>query len=557
MQKIDATNWTQLVEQLNQNFSAIYSLPVFKGLPGNTGSQGSPGPSGTRGSMWTYLDVDALNTSFATNYNPEDIDNTVIQTLITANAQDFISATTLTTIIAGDMLVAPDGKIYSWSVANSTFEYTGIDLVTPDDAISMQQALTLIQSNSLSASSSQKIYSAHHKKYRDASANAPLNSQTIFADSILDTHTQTSVAGVPEAQSVFIGLKEGLGIASAQRQKLTHVSGHMEDVHDLIQNSLVNTVQETVDDATHITPTKQPGHIILQNDRLTGLALGLRTDTSISKFGTIAMIAENVMMLSSQFGNVPHSNRLVLGETIGGDPELYSSIYGERVNIEASDKVRLVANGVTAGRVLEVDANNLLAATRLVADTAVAGNATLPGAASNITIATTNVIQAYVLARTWRMNQIAYSSRFYAEIYYDWTESAQISQITGGVETGLSLGGFNKPLPDASDVPQVITNATTNLVLGAKQYLVTRVVAPSLGRLMRRVRAARYYQYNDIAGMGVPSFDDPNAVGTGINALTQDFGGVAGVFIKPFVIDSFCSEFPFDGSCIQHQQPGN
>ena len=240
MQKITATNLAELVIQLNQNFSELLASPIFKGLFGDIGDDGPPGVIGTRGSLWTFIDIDELNSQFGTTYTDVTLTLDILQSLVISDLSKVIAATTLSSLILNDILLLPNGGVVIWDGIN--FVDSGIDLVTPNEAVSYQQVLTILEEYALSVTSTNKVYQMAHKKYKDTSVDADLNSQGIYPDSTLDILSEASGLGVLDDNTVTIGLREELGEHEGTKQKLMHVSGHIPELHDIIQNALFHSL---------------------------------------------------------------------------------------------------------------------------------------------------------------------------------------------------------------------------------------------------------------------------------------------------------------------------
>jgi len=545
MKKIKATNFNELVEELNHNFSVLLASPLFRGLAGAPGSLGNDGPQGSRGSLWSYIDLPTLNTEFSSTYVAEDLTETLITTLINSDITKFVASTSLTSFSLNDMLIAPDGKVYSWN--GSTMSYTGVDLVTPDEAISYQDALTILQQNGLSASSAITTYETNHKRYKDTSSLSASNSSTVFADSVLDVLTNSAGPGFLNTDIQAVGLKNGIGVANSQRLQLMNISGHVEDLHDIIQSALAVINTDTVIDATQIKPGQVPAQVFLQNDRVTGLALGHRLDSSLAKFGQISMVAENVMMLSNEIALADHDNRMMIGESITGFSNKFTSMYGEGINIDATDGIRILSNYTNASQILELDANNILKSTYQILTGLVSGQ--MPGYTQNLTLTDTKTIKEYVDNHNWRMSDINHGPKWYAEVYYDWEDSTTNIDAVNNNGGSVVEGGYNRVLPGFNNRPD--RTAASGYVYDQQDlvYVMTRVVAPSLGRLNRRIRQAEAFQFS-FPPVASANFDNPNGVSQVNNEILNDFGGVSGVYLRSFVIDSLCTDNPFNTACL-------
>jgi hypothetical protein len=135
----------EIIEDLNTNFSQLYSLISIKGRQGLPGSPGDLGAQGKRGAQFTFLNLDDFAENFAIPANADDIDIDVINNAISENSALFFDkCVNSDDIVHLDYLVLPNGTVLQYNAATNNYESTYLKLYKAIDQLTQEQIIQLI-----------------------------------------------------------------------------------------------------------------------------------------------------------------------------------------------------------------------------------------------------------------------------------------------------------------------------------------------------------------------------------------------------------------------------
>jgi hypothetical protein len=330
----------EIIEDLNTNFSQLYSLISIKGRQGLPGSPGDLGSPGKRGAQFTFLNLDDFAENFAIPANADEIDIDLINNAISENSALFFDkCVNSNDIVHLDYLVLPNGVVLQYNAATNNYESTYLKLYKAIDQLTQEQIIQLILQYSSAASSVQSVYSSIHKIVADDNPNAEVLNSTLTSNSIADISTSNSGTGYTAPNLIFVALQESIGVYGDDDTKaqIANVFGHAKDYHTLLQNTLA---ANKLSSAPKIN--NSPTLIAIQNLAASGMILGSKDSATLENF---AHIRKNGDALEIMPYYVNDSSYIAANSIISISNALFK-VASTNVSMHAKTSLSLFANNV-------------------------------------------------------------------------------------------------------------------------------------------------------------------------------------------------------------------
>lgn len=287
--EITASNLPDLITQVNSTFAKIFELPNIRGTKGDTGDTviGSPG---IRGANITTISLADINTLFSTTFTSNTLTIAAFNSLLASDFASVELSTLFNSIIDGDLLILPNGKLLQYVSATNTAVDTGIDLSGDELFVTtteVQQIVDAAIATTLSGTASTiDAFTWVGKKYSDTDINAALNS-VLYADSVLDTGRSGTVQALlsPSIQSLYTN------------GKTMFVGPNMAAFLAQIQSNL-----DTPGGIAKELDTDSLPWLTVLHDSPTGIAIGNSSTLGYGLFGHVSKNASQELVIGNKIG---------------------------------------------------------------------------------------------------------------------------------------------------------------------------------------------------------------------------------------------------------------
>ena len=295
LKNLQLSDWATLIEDINYNFSAIISSPLFVGTEGEEGQSGKSGSTGIRGSRWFYINLVKFKEEFPEDniigeyqINEDYLNNKLIKL---DTRKKLLNCFEVDMFVTGDIIIC-NSKILmvdllqersiidTNNIINSSNDIVYENLMNQVDKRINEKINEINENIQLSFYT---IYETHAKNYTDSSGyvnNEYLNS------SIYDILVEDSKIGVKIVENKIIAPNEAL---YNETMSMTHLFGSANDYHKLIQRTLDWDESQSNNTTSEHGPSKKsnPALVVLQNDLNNGVMVGFKDADNLTSFGKI------------------------------------------------------------------------------------------------------------------------------------------------------------------------------------------------------------------------------------------------------------------------------
>lgn len=355
LKQIQLKELSEIIADLNANFTAIQNLPGFRGAKGAAGDS-IKGDTGERGNIWCFASATRFISAYTAISSAIQVTTTFLTACINDNETLLYSTLQVDNLVDGDVVVLPTGivaQLQTDLIIDSilqppTFIDTGISFagstgVTEDRVIELIRNMT--EAEQADDTAIFKQYNALAKNYSDSSPGLNISINT---DSIVDIDSSLSGAAPTISNYKFYCVKE---TAATQATQACLLVGNAADYHNLIQNTQ-NTVGLTNDYAPGVNDWS--ALTVLQNSYNNGMLIGygktdvdntltMRDFARIYKTKTALRITSSYspnpytsgdyteLLMSNRDMSINASNSISLN-SIGDGIFLNGSIYSKHIN---------------------------------------------------------------------------------------------------------------------------------------------------------------------------------------------------------------------------------
>lgn len=304
LKKINVSDYSRMVEDLNHNFSILLSSPIFKGIPGIPGINGV-GNSGERGSRWIWAIWDEFRTAYDLS-NPNQVSLIFINGQLSDDIVKLLRVLNTDNLIANDNIVLPNGNIISFDLSLGKFKDSGTSFAQAQ-GLTESRVTQMINSAIEGINEGSIVYElfkAYAKNFPDASTGG--NNNQVNPDSVLDIDVPSGKIGYLMDKHKFVAMT--IANMNTVQDTATFIFGAAELYHDLIQktqNSVGKTTNEYapgVNDSTTLA--------ILQDNYKNGVIIGHKNATSMRDFSRIwrdedaLHLTSNYSVYDNEFGEI-------------------------------------------------------------------------------------------------------------------------------------------------------------------------------------------------------------------------------------------------------------
>lgn len=278
LKKIQVQEFSQVIADINHNFTKILNLPGFRGVPGEDG-ESIAGPVGQRGNIWVFGNSERFISAYSELSTATQITAQFLSNALNDDDVKLYDVLQVDDLIDNDVVVLPSGPVVQLQtdlfindvLQPPTFIDTGITFA--NQAGVTEDRVRDIVNNLLSGISTNneginRLYTAYAKNVSDL--QSALNTQS-STDSAIDIDSSQAARGASLPQYRFIAGRED---SIDAQTKLCLIAGHPNDYYTLLQNTLR---QHNADYAPGVD--NFPALIVQQNDYKSGISLGFgKTD---------------------------------------------------------------------------------------------------------------------------------------------------------------------------------------------------------------------------------------------------------------------------------------
>lgn len=313
LRTLSPKEYTQLIDDLNYNFTKILNLPGFKGIRGKS-IQGIQGV-GVRGSKWIFVQLQDVSIEYGlTDYT--QISREWVNGVFKDDPERFFNSLYIPNdinLLLGDVLVLPDGDIITLSETTKPNDEVVIEFVdtgiTFNDVTSVSESRVVeifqdLYSQANTGLGATRHYNAVAKNATDASPQ--LNTQT-NSDSAVDIVTTGAGVGAPLSDYTFVGTSETAVSPTVQMCLLVGSANRYHKLVQATQGNWSNDYVAGVDDFASL--------IVLQNNNKNGILFGNKNNTDLRKFGRLYNDGGATVLTSSYSPTQSEFSDIVISDT--------------------------------------------------------------------------------------------------------------------------------------------------------------------------------------------------------------------------------------------------